>query len=356
VEALFEYLIDCLLCMSMYNHRFNNLNDEDNLSVTRQAIWCLSVLTWKPMDERFGIPIALKLMSALRWLNLNPYSADYVQSANNILLASSKLTEGGVRTVDAILGCEVIPFFVGLLKDNPFELNKAYAVQTLANIVAGTEAQTQAVIDAGILAFLPSLLDFDEVKDIRKDAAWICSNVAAGSTTQVDALVVTSRILESLVFIGMEDLLSIRQEATWALANLCVGNGRKYIPQLVRVDGLGPLVAILSTPHVGEEMLCDVLDALCTVLKDCGDARYIIEEFEGPDLLGDLANDFAGQSIGHKAAAVLRFFSHDLEGAEDENLAPKTAGEMFAFGMDKTPGANEKQQLYSFGDSSNALD
>ena len=302
------------------------------------------------MDQVHAIPIVDKLKSTISWLDQSPLSVDYARSMNNVLMAFSKLSDGDVAVVDQICTSGVVPRLVSILKDtSPAGLDRAHAIRTLSNITAGTESQAQIVIDNGMLCLLPGLLK-DDVEDVRKYSALICCNIAAGSTEQIDALIKSERILESLVFCGMEDIWSIRQDATWALANLCLGNGCKYIPKLVDADGLGPLVMFLSTPQVGEEFLLDILEALLNVLQVHVSFRLKIEEFKGLDDLDNLANKFAGEPIGQKAAAVLRYFDNDSEVEGDENLAPATEGNTFVFRMGKPSVASDEQPFLAFGD------
>lgn len=63
--------------------------------------------------------------------------------------------------------------------------------------MTGTDEQTQAAIDAGVLAVLPLLLRHTK-PTIQKEAAWTLSNIAAGPCQQIQQLI-TCRLLPPLV-------------------------------------------------------------------------------------------------------------------------------------------------------------
>lgn len=64
-------------------------------------------------------------------------------------------------------------------------------------MVTGTDEQTQAAIDAGVLAVLPCLLRHAK-PTIQKEAAWTLSNIAAGPCQQIQQLI-TCGLLPPLV-------------------------------------------------------------------------------------------------------------------------------------------------------------
>ena len=63
------------------------------------------------------------------------------------------------------------------------------ALRAVGNFCTGEEAETQLVIDSGVLRGILRLLDEDNQKTrTRKEAAWLLSNIAAGNPAQVEAL------------------------------------------------------------------------------------------------------------------------------------------------------------------------
>lgn len=52
----------------------------------------------------------------------------------------------------------------------------------------GDDAQTQAVIDAGLLPYIPALLHNGK-SSIVKETCWMVSNLTAGSVCQIQAVI-----------------------------------------------------------------------------------------------------------------------------------------------------------------------
>lgn len=97
-----------------------------------------------------------------------------------------------------------------LLTPLPFYFLQLPAIRTLGSISAGTDRQTQAVIDSGLLALCPQLLENSKVA-VRKDVCaecltwkevllslphpstslpktcWTISNICAGQPDQISA-------------------------------------------------------------------------------------------------------------------------------------------------------------------------
>ena len=58
------------------------------------------------------------------------------------------------------------------------------AMRAAANILTGSDAATQAVLDAGFLRALPALLQSPKMQ-LRKEVCWALSNVTAGTPVRV---------------------------------------------------------------------------------------------------------------------------------------------------------------------------
>jgi hypothetical protein len=72
-------------------------------------------------------------------------------------------------------------------------LRKLTLSRTLSNVLAGTEQQIQAVIDANLIPTIIHVMDTAEFKT-KKEAAWaICNLTCGGTTLQVRVLSMASR-------------------------------------------------------------------------------------------------------------------------------------------------------------------
>lgn len=298
-------------------------------------IWSLSVLTREPIEERQAAQIIGGLATIFgKLLHQQQQHPSIFDALNDGLWVFSSLSTFHAAAVDACAQSNIIPHLARFLVDSPMDLKIKLVLRTLGNLVAGTDAQTQLVIDSGILDKLrPRLLDDDW--EIQREAAWIAANIVSGNEQQVDALVETG-ILEDLARVAMGARWSVRKEAIWALSTLCTGHGSKHILALVEVNGLLPLVNVLNMENPDEDMTCEVLDALRKVLDVMGtNGRRLIEECNGHDFLGEFVLEYPSETATKKASDILQlFFNDDAMEEEEENIAPHMTGDMFSFGLD----------------------
>lgn len=78
--------------------------------------------------------------------------------------------------------------------------------------MSGSDLQTQAAVDAGVLNILPQLMRHPKAS-VQKEAAWALSNIAAGPCKQIQQ-VITCGLLPPLV----EQLRNVSyelQECMW---------------------------------------------------------------------------------------------------------------------------------------------
>jgi len=66
----------------------------------------------------------------------------------------------------------------------------APALRTVGNIVSGSDTQTQAVLDAGLMEQMLGLLH-SQKRMIRQEACWVLSNIEAGTHSQIKTLMKT---------------------------------------------------------------------------------------------------------------------------------------------------------------------
>ena len=95
---------------------------------------------------------------------------------------------------------------------------QAPTLRLVGNIMTGNDAQTQEVIDLGVLPILVSLLDHPK-KNVRKEACWSFSNVASGTPTQVQAIMDTPDLIPKVIAMMENTDTELQKEATWLIAN-----------------------------------------------------------------------------------------------------------------------------------------
>ena len=139
----------------------------------------------------------------------------------------------------------------------------APAVRCLGNLLTGGAAETQAVLDMGVLDAFRAVLLATKKNSIIKDVVWAISNITAGTIQQI-AAVGDSGVLGSIIEIlnGRQITGPERRIATEALWVLCNA-----------IDGTESDTKFLSTilsANPGAEA------ALIKVLEECGEVKFAL--------------------------------------------------------------------------------
>jgi hypothetical protein len=125
--------------------------------------------------------------------------------------------------VDAILRTEIATRLVLLLSGPSIEQLQV-GLQLIGDILAGTEAQTQHLIDAGVIPALGCIVMSHAPREheiIQRDAYWALSNITAGTKAQANTVFRTLvlRFPEIIRVITHGDNAMLRREALMVFAN-----------------------------------------------------------------------------------------------------------------------------------------
>ncbi len=83
------------------------------------------------------------------------------------------------------------------------------ALRAIGNLILGDDEQTQAIVDAGVLAYAPKLLSNDR-SSIVKEGCWMLSNITAGNTKQIQAVMDANLVPSVLKLMEIVSSLSLR--------------------------------------------------------------------------------------------------------------------------------------------------
>ncbi|KAJ6226137.1 importin alpha [Anaeramoeba flamelloides] len=129
-------------------------------------------------------------------------------------------------------------------------------LRIFGNIVAGSNKETQYVLDSGVLPIMKEFLE-KRPRIIRQEICWALSNICAGTTEQKSAII-HANFIPILIGVSQNDCLRVRYEAAWVLINLCITGKSEQITYMV---------------------LCKVLTAFKECLKDFYDINIIYKIF-----------------------------------------------------------------------------
>nr|XP_027188722.1 importin subunit alpha-4-like [Cicer arietinum] len=235
--------------------------------------------------------------------------------------ALSCLSEGSDEMIEAIIKAGFIPRLVALLMHQSAEYAEP-ALRTIGNIVCGSTAQAQAVIDNRVLhCFYLLLTAVCHDTTMISEICWIISNITTDTTTQLEA-VIDADLIRPLVRLTRAEF-PIKKEAAWAISNACMLGTTEQIQMLVNSDCIIALCDLLSCSDLEVVVFC--LEALENILSVAELEEYYLV-IDGPNLHAQLMHQCGGwdkilnlltngnlQIFERSTQMLLRFWSEDFD-------------------------------------------
>lgn len=196
-------------------------------------------------------------------------------------------------------------------------------------------SREKAVLDCKVLDKLPAFLEGPN--NLKRIACFMLSNIAAGNRKQVHAIFKKPAVLSSLVASIESRDKDVRAEAIWAINNIAASGNDSHVVGMVYFGVIEGLCDSLPLPNT--ELLILVLDTLSSILA-VGKRQekawdVILDEVGGLEKIEQLQNHRI-EAVYEKAASIIRdYFSgeQEEENVKDENIAPFSKGDCFAFGI-----------------------
>ncbi len=174
------------------------------------------------------------------------------RTLENLCWALSNISDGDDTCVEALISVQGLVENLVSLLCHECEGVVISSLRVLGNFTCRNDVQTQAVLDAGVLAYVSQLLNHPE-KNVRKLMCWLLSNVAAGADHQISRLLRHRRDISLVIDIVKQSSFDVRKQAVWIIINITNG----------------------SDDHVHSLVNLGAIEALCTVLWDINDGGNI---------------------------------------------------------------------------------
>ena len=325
-----------------------NIQNPDNNTLLCNTVWALSnFCRGKPQPPLDSVGASIPHLAKLLEVN----NKDALMDA---LWALSYLSDGNDERIRAVMSGDGITKNVVKLLQHPSASIVTPAVRILGNFVSGDHYETQAVIDAGVLDHIGTLLTYPK-RGIRKETCWLLSNIAAGTEKQIDKLLHRQKDMFEIVRHVQESEWDVRKEATWVLANIATGGSDEHIHCLVEFGSIEALCGVLEVADTKITLV--VLDAIENILrvgkKESRDYVGFVDECDGLDRIEGLQEHENNEVYAKVVKIIETYFG--VEENEDENILPSINGGSFAFGLTKTDdltsttsGTTQQQPLHPF--------
>ncbi|GMH32493.1 hypothetical protein BSKO_00327 [Bryopsis sp. KO-2023] len=208
----------------------------------KTAVWALSnVCRQKTAIE---LDVVVDCIPVLRALLLD----DDPELLQDVCFTCSYLSEGPGSRVQSFIDSRMCERLVPLLWHK--EPTVVYPVlRTISNMVSGTDDQTQAVVDCGVVRLLVGILKFHPGKRIVKEACWALSNITAGPWQQLQVVIDEDGFGE-LVRIARRGPPDLKTEAIWAIGNALMGAGPDQIREIANMEVVRVMCDMLMSVDV----------------------------------------------------------------------------------------------------------
>jgi importin subunit alpha-6/7 len=336
-----EYRSKLVEMTTVMNGLLYNFENPGNLSLMCTCAWAISnVFRGLPHEKiHEAIPFVPKLCSYIQIgvrgrakpLELSDIMAAMLHIVESGTELNSMVCKSGVSSaiVDAIRHYMEVPKSTTLLN---------FAIRILGNIAAGTEEQTEVVVQSGFLELALSLLHPSKERIIHRSVLFALSNIAAGTTEQINALITQRDLTKNIVWMADNSSSEVKKEAIWTLANIITKGNLVQANRTVAFGSVAVLCNILRTPY-DTKLVIVVLEAIEKLLEynQSSDLGYIslVEFCNGVEAIEDLQT-VQNDEIYEKASKIIvNFFDGEEEEIDDDqNIAPMISEESatYAFG------------------------
>ena len=162
---------------------------------------------------------------------------------------------------------------------------------------------------------------------------WLVSNVASGTEAQIASLLEAPGLMATIVELARSAPWEVKKEAIWTVSNVFTGGDHIQVQRLIDLDGIDVMSEALDVNDTSIQYTAlEAIENLIRVGDEHGkDYRVLVDECNGIDKIEGLQHH-TNDKIYEKVVKIIE----ELFGGDDhtdENLAPKTDGDTYVFGI-----------------------
>ncbi|KAK6055712.1 Armadillo/beta-catenin-like repeat protein [Cooperia oncophora] len=247
--------------------------------------------------------------------------------------AISYLTDGPDEQIALAKTSGVLPHVIKFLSDS--DAMVAPALRVLGNMSTGNDELTQCVVDLKTLDEIIPLSERSRSTTVVKECCWLVSNIIAGTQSQIQA-VIDAGIMPFIIEVLRSGDFKCQFEASWAVANLAQGGNSKQILTLLQDNAIPALCSALKQSNV--DLLNNALETLYTLLTTVStciperldEVREAVEEADGLDYLERLQESESDKVYSTAYRIISDFFSED-DHEEDQKASDGNEPAQYSF-------------------------
>ncbi|KAL7558440.1 hypothetical protein ACA910_015779 [Epithemia clementina (nom. ined.)] len=321
----------------------HNMNKPETEALLAYFVWALRNIvknsaTRDVMDTKCFVPVVLRKLKAS--------TIESEQLRVDLCFCLCHLAECDVVDHNAraqvLLDFNGLPILMEVLRQelepkHPCPNVLVPLTRCLGMFAAGSAEQTDALVEAGFLGFVPALMKLQSPA-LLKETLWALSNIAGGTPDQIALLVENTRILKDVVDASQHDNWLARREGLWTLCNL-LSSGNTNVPRkLLGVGIVFPFCASIEIPEA--DLLCSILDGFTVLLaydatKPNGSLPLSMDEEGAIDKLEHLLQHRSDEVYKRALKIIEDNFAEPDMLDEDQNMCPqRDANNSFTFGHD----------------------